>query len=146
MGGETNMKEKELSKLSTKAIEEVQKIRHGFQMGSRVGVTQLGRSTQWREDLDRLAAMEVVDRNETKAILLKPELYEAMVEYMAVLERKKEELEVELETAEVEQLYGHRLERKESDFVMGGKEAAEDAVALFLSNPEKFRSPLDDDK
>lgn len=140
------MKEKEMSELSAKALEEVQKIRHGFQMGSRVGVTQLGRSTQWREDLDRLAAMEVVDRNETKAILLKPEVYQAMVEYMAVLERKKEELEVEIETAEVEQLYGYRLNRTESEFVMGGKEAAQDAVSLFLSNPEKFRSSLDDDK
>ncbi|MEQ2468318.1 hypothetical protein [Niallia hominis] len=140
------MKEKEMSELSAKAIEEVQKIRHGFQMGSRVGVTQLGRSTQWREDLDRLAAMEVVDRNETKAILLKPEVYQAMIEYMSLLERKKEELEVEIETAEVEQLYGYRLKRKEAEYVRGGKEAAEDAVTLFLSNPEKFRSPLDDDK
>ena len=33
MGGEINMKEKEMSKLSAKAIEQVQKIRHGFQMG-----------------------------------------------------------------------------------------------------------------
>ncbi|MCE4052084.1 hypothetical protein [Bacillus sp. Au-Bac7] len=140
------MKEKEMSKLSAKAIEEVQKIRHGFQMGSRVGVTQLGRSTQWREDLDRLSAMEVVDRNETKAILLKPEVYEAMVTYMEVLEKTQAELEAELETAEVEALYGHRLHRKESDFVMGGKESAQDAVALFLSNPEKFKAPLDGDK
>jgi len=28
---------------------------------------------------------------------------------------------------------------------MSGKEAVEDAVALFLSNPEKFRSPRNDD-
>lgn len=140
------MKEKEMSKLSAKAIEEVQKVRHGFQMGSRVGVTQLGRSTQWREDLDRLSAMEVVDRNETKAILLKPEVYEAMVNYMEVLEKNQAELEAELETAEVEALYGHRLHHKESDFVMGGKESAQDAVALFLSNPEKFKAPLDGDK
>jgi len=43
-------------------------------------------------------------------------------------------------------LHIHRLEHKESDFVMRGKEAAEDAVALFLSNPEKFRSPRNGDK
>ena len=74
------MKDKEMSKLSAETIKEVQRIRHGFQMGSRVGVTQLGRSTQWREDLARVAAMEVVERNETRAVLLKPEVFQAMLD------------------------------------------------------------------
>ncbi|XZF75343.1 hypothetical protein ACSBO6_17315 [Bacillus sp. AL-1R] len=30
----------------------IEKIRRGFEMGSRIGVTQLGRSTKWRQDLE----------------------------------------------------------------------------------------------
>ncbi|WP_180232993.1 hypothetical protein [Bacillus sp. AFS055030] len=47
----------------------IEKIRRGFNMGSRIGVTQLGRSTKWRQDLENHAVLEILDRNQTAGIL-----------------------------------------------------------------------------
>lgn len=95
------MRQKGLINMTAKMIEEVEKIRRGFELGSRVGVTQLGRSTKWRDDLERLAAMEVVDRNQTAAILLKPDTFKALMAYL-------DQVDEELEQAQVEALFASR--------------------------------------
>lgn len=138
------MKDKEMSKMTAEAkIKEVEQVRHGFQMGSRVGVTELGRSTHWRDVLTRVAAMEVVERNATKAVLLKPETFQAILDYLNDIESQKEELEAEIETMEVDRIYGHRLQTTE--FTPSGEDAAKSAIELFRANKEKYRAKLDGD-
>lgn len=131
------MKQKGMSELTTQMIEDVEKIRKGFEMGSRVGVTQLGRSTQWREDLDRLIAMEVVDRNQTAAVIMKPEAFTALMTYIDSMDK-------ELEQAQVEALFGHR--KHTTEYLDGGsEELATKAIASFRKRKDQFREILDGD-
>lgn len=81
--------------------EQIEQLRRGFELGSRVTVTQLGRSTAWRKVLAHKPALEVVDRNRTAAVLLNPEAYTALLQYV-------DHLEAELEQAQVEALFAHR--------------------------------------
>lgn len=87
--------------MSVEMIEAVEKVRNGFGMGSRVSVTALGRSANWRKDLNENLAMEVVDRNVTTAVLLKPEVYQAIM-------GRLEQLEIELEQSQIEALFQSR--------------------------------------
>lgn len=87
--------------MSVEMIEAVEKVRKGFGMGSRVSVTALGRSANWRKDLNENLAMEVVDRNVTTAVLLKPEVYQAIM-------GRLEQLEIELEQSQIEALFQSR--------------------------------------
>lgn len=95
------MKQKGLNKMTAKMLEDVEKIRKGFDLGSRIGVTQLSRSTQWRDDLERFVALEVVDRKQTAAVLLKPEAFKALMAYL-------DQVDQELEQAQVDALFAHR--------------------------------------
>lgn len=81
--------------MNIEMLESVEKVRNGFELGSRVGVTQLGRSTKWREDLERLSAMEVVDRNQTAAVLLSPETFKALLTYLEQVDKEREQMQVE---------------------------------------------------
>lgn len=87
--------------MEQQSLEQIERIRNGFALGSRVSVTQLGRSTKWREELEQMTALEVVDRNQTAAVLIKPEAYIAMLNYI-------NEMEVELEQAQVHALFARR--------------------------------------
>lgn len=87
--------------MSVEMIEAVEKVRNGFEMGSRVSVTALGRSANWRNDLSHNLAMEVVDRNVTTAVLLKPAVYQAIM-------ARLEQLEIELEQSQIEALFQSR--------------------------------------
>jgi len=130
------MKEKGLNKMTLQTIAEVEKIRHGFEMGSQVGVTSLGRSTKWREDLERLAAMQIVDRNQTTAILLKPESFQALMTYLDQVDEK-------LEQAQVEALFDHRRDTTE---FLSGEELATKAKESFRARKQQLRGFLDGDK
>ncbi|MFY4775198.1 hypothetical protein [Metabacillus sp. RGM 3146] len=92
-----------MGELTAKMLEEIEKIRNGFELGCRVGVTKLSRSTQWRDDLEKFSAMEVVDRNQTAAILMKPDLFRVM-EYIY-------QMDAELEQAQIESLFEQRREQ-----------------------------------
>lgn len=61
-----------------------------YQIGNHVTVTQLSRSTQWRNKLEHREIMEVLDRTETIAILLHPDVYENLCKYIKELEQKME--------------------------------------------------------
>lgn len=116
------------------ALEQVERIRNGFALGSRVSVTQLGRSTKWRDALDEVTALEVVDRNQTAAVLIKPEAYTAMLNYI-------DQIEEELEHAQVESLFARREN-------MNNWASGEELNAKGLESLEKrkadLRSLLDD--
>ncbi|MBP1970329.1 exonuclease VII small subunit [Virgibacillus natechei] len=130
------MKQKGLNKMTNQMLKDVEKIRRGFELGSRVGVTQLGRSTQWRDDLERLTAMEVVDRNQTAAVLLKPESFKALMTYL-------DQVEQELEQEQVEAIFAYR---KDSNDWSSGEDLATKAKASLEERQRYIRGLLDDDR
>ncbi|WP_019415070.1 hypothetical protein [Paenisporosarcina sp. TG20] len=130
------MKERGMNKMTLQTIAEVEKIRRGFEMGSQVGVTSLGRSTKWREDLERLGAMQIVDRNQTTAILLKPESFQGLMTYLDQVDEK-------LEQAQIEVLFNYR---KDTTDFLSGNELATKAKESFRARKEQLRGFLDGDK
>jgi len=127
------MKDKEVKKpMTTQTVEDVEKIRRGFDMESRIGITQLGRSREWRKHLEDHAALEVLDRNQTAGILLSPEIFKSLLAYL-------DNVDQELEQAQVEQLYGNR---KEMDWA-SGEDLATKAKMSFESRQDHIRKFLD---
>lgn len=127
---------KGLSDLMTRQIlEQVESIRGGFNLGSRISVTELGRSTKWREALNRMFAIEVVDRNRTAAVLLKPEVYTAILQYL-------DQIETELEHARVDALFAQRehLNRWAS-----GEDLESKALASLEERQDSIRGLLNGD-
>lgn len=84
--------------------EAVEVLRHGFALRDQVSLSEL-RSARWREHLARVRKLRVMDRNEPVAVLVSPELWEALEGLAEHLER----LEEKLEESELEALWGHRL-------------------------------------
>ena len=121
--------------MSIEMREDVEKIRRGFEAGSRVGVTQLGRSTQWRSDLERLSVLEILDRNQTAGILLSPTMYNSLLEYLDHVDKA-------LEQAQVEQLFEHRKEMHWSS----GEDLATKAKGNLKARQEHIRGLLDGDQ
>jgi hypothetical protein len=121
--------------MSIEMLENVEKIRRGFEVGSRVGVSQLGRSTQWRSDLERLSALEVLDRNQTAGILLSPSVYKSLLEYLDNMDKA-------LEQAQVEQLFDYRKEMHWTS----GEDLATKAKTSLKARQEHIRGLLDGDQ
>lgn len=122
--------------MTSQSIKDVEKIRGGFELDSRVGVTQLGRSTKWREELERLGALEVVDRNQTAAILIKPEVYIALMAYL-------DQVDEELEQAQVEAIFGNR---KHLNDWSSGEDLSAKAKDGLQEKEKHIRGLLDGDK
>ncbi|MCL6563946.1 MAG: hypothetical protein K6U87_13160 [Firmicutes bacterium] len=116
-----------------RADERVDQIRHGFDLDSRVTVTQLGRSTAWRKALSHKLALEVVDRNRTAAVLLQPEAYTALLEYL-------DHLEAELEQAQVEALFARRESLQQW---LTGDALEQSALTRLAQRRERIRELLD---
>lgn len=64
----------------------VDKVRGGFALGSHISVTQISRSTKWRQILKEKHVLEVLDRTKTTAVLMDPDVFLALMQYMAELE------------------------------------------------------------
>lgn len=126
---------KKVMKMTIEMLENVEKIRRGFEVGSRVGVSQLGRSTQWRSDLERLSALEILDRNQTAGILLSPSVYKSLLEYL-------DNIDTVLEQAQVEQLFE---QRKEIHWT-SGEDLATKAKASLKEREKHIRGVLDGDQ
>ncbi|RTE09100.1 hypothetical protein [Paenibacillus whitsoniae] len=119
--------------MSKETLATVEKVRGGFQLDSQIPVTQLARSTAWKGSLAKFSMLQILDRNQTAAIVLTPEAFRAVLTYI-------DEIEEELESAQVEMLLKARegMENWES-----GEELARKAKQSFLERQELLRGLLD---
>ncbi|MGG1519449.1 hypothetical protein ABE504_28880 [Paenibacillus oryzisoli] len=122
--------------MSKEMLATVEKVRGGFQLGSQIPVTQLARSTAWKDSLAKFSMLQILDRNQTAAVVLTPEAFRAVLTYI-------DEIEEELESAQVEMLLKARegMENWES-----GEELARKAKESFLERQELLRGVLDGDQ
>lgn len=130
------MEEKRLNELTQEILDKVEQIRSGFKMGSRVGVTALGRSTQWCEELEKLSAMEVTDRDQTAAILLSPDAFKAILTYLDQVDREREQLQLEV-------LFEARKDMNDWD---SGDSLAAKTLQILDEREDQIRGLLDDHK
>lgn len=116
-------------KAEVELVKKIEKVRNGFEMGTNVGLTKLGRSTEWRQKLEELGAFQVLDRDKTIGILLEPEIFKAMLDYMKVTE-------AELEQASFDALYERR---KNTTEFSSGAELGSEALAIFAKRKKEVR-------
>lgn len=76
-------------------LKDVDTVLGGFELGSHIGITDLQRKTSWRKDFDETKMMEILDRNEPFAVMLKPEVFQALRKYVRELEEQIEELQLD---------------------------------------------------
>ena len=81
------------------------RISRGVELGSHIGITDLQRSTDWRQRFAVSKMVEILDRNQPFAVMLKPEIFDAIRQYIAVLEEQ-------LETLQVDALFAQRPEAR----------------------------------
>lgn len=99
----------------------------------RIGVSELARSKEWRDELDSDGCLEVVDRTETVGYVMDASYANALASYIDDLER-------ELEQAHVRELF--ELRRQASQPLSGAGLAAA-ALAEFDQNEPAIREFLD---
>lgn len=79
----------------SQALQDVQTVLSGFQIGSHIGITEMQRKTEWREAFNKEKMVEILDRNETFGVLLKPEIFRSLQTYIEQLEHQVEQLQLE---------------------------------------------------
>ncbi|WP_164667623.1 hypothetical protein [Virgibacillus doumboii] len=121
--------------MSNQMLQTVGKVRGGFQIDGYLNVTQLSRSTEWKETLKKMDSMQVLDRNKTAAILLSKDAYIAVMDYIDALEE-------ELDNAHISTLMS---ERKEMDNWSEGDDLAEKGKNSFRKRANYLQQLLDDE-
>lgn len=126
-------RKKELKDMTTEMLERVEKAKD-FKLNNRISLTNLARSSQWKDDLKNNMIMEVVDRTDTVGVLLSPEMYMAISKYI-------DELEEQLENTQIELLFKSREHLTET---ASGKELKEKTSELFEDRLKYLRGITND--
>lgn len=123
--------------MATDLLKDVDVVLGGFELGSHIGITDLQRSTDWRQRFAASKMVEILDRNQPFAVMLKPEIFDAVRKYIAVLERQLEELQVEV-------LFTQRTEERMNWTT--GDDLKQKAQESFRYRKELIRGLLDGDQ
>ena len=117
-------------------LHKIQKVRQDSEIEVRVELPKFDRSTEWRKELENLGALQVVDREKTIGVLLEPEIFQALLEYLNLVE---DELE---ETA----LDSILKQRKDGTDFLSGEELTTAALKIFEERQKEIRRFLDDNQ
>lgn len=90
------MQRKEKVHIATDLLKKIDVVRDGFKLGSHIGLTDLQRRTDWHERFIASKMFEILERNQPFAVMLKPEIFDALRKYITVLEQQLEELQIEI--------------------------------------------------
>ena len=131
------LERKARAKMAIDLLKDVDAFLGGFELGSHVGITDLQRKTDWRQGFAASKMVEVLDRNQPFAVMLKPELFDAVRKYIAVLERQLEELQIEA-------LFTQRSEERMNWTT--GDDLKQKAKESFRDRKELIRGLLDGDQ
>ncbi|WP_033544191.1 hypothetical protein [Planococcus sp. CAU13] len=115
-------------------LHKIQKVRQDSEIEVRVELPKFDRSTEWREELENLGALQIIDRGETIGVLLEPEIFQAFLEYLNLVEH---ELEEAVLAAILEQ-------RKDDTNFLSGEELTTAALKIFEERKKEIRRFLDD--
>lgn len=130
------MNGKGMVEMSSHTLRTVEKVRNGFDMDSHINITQLSRSTAWRDQLKKFESMQILDRNQTAAIILTPDAFRAILQYM-------DSVESELEKAQLELLLQARDQMNHWET---GEELSRKAKESFLARQDHLRGLLNGDQ
>lgn len=109
----------------------------GFELGSHIGITDLQRKTDWRQGFTASKMVEILDRNHPFAVMLTPELFDAVRKYIAILEQQLESLQIEV-------LFSHRADERMNWTT--GDDLKQKAQESFRDRKALIRGLLDGDK
>ena len=78
-----------------RVLEKMEALQKASVPHSRISLTELARSTKWRDRLSEQGVLEIMDRTETAAFLLSPEDMDKLLNTVAELEERIEQAETE---------------------------------------------------
>ena len=119
-----------------KALEDVQMVLGGLEIGLHIGLTEMQREKEWRKEFNKKRVMEVLERNETFGLLIKPDLFRSLQTYIEHLEQQVEQLQLEA-------LFARREDKMDW---MTGEDLNQKAKESFHARKDLIRGLLNDYK
>ena len=102
----------------------------------RIGVSEFARSKVWRDQLPQMGCFEVVDRNGVIGYMMD-------TDYALALNDKINELERQVEQAQIDAMFKARADRVD---VKSGEDLKQEALAYFDENADALMGIIDDDQ
>lgn len=138
MQGVANMRKKQEAvaalKKKLELLHKIQKVRQDSEIEAQVGLSELNRSTEWRKKLENFGALQAVDQGKTIGVLLEPEIFQALLEYLNIVEDELEEV-----------ILGAILDhRKNETGFLSGEELTTAALKILRERQKEIRKFLDD--
>jgi len=115
-------------------LHKIQKVRQNSETEAHVGLSEFNCSTEWHKDLENLGSLQIVDQEKTIGVLLEPEIFQALLEYLNLIEDELEETTLD---AILEQRKG------EADF-LSGEELTTATLKILEERQKEIRRFLDD--
>ena len=90
--------------MTIEELDRIHAIRNSVQSHQRLGLTDLSRSRQWRDDLLTYDIMEIIDRTDTTGYLVSVNGMQALLDAITRLEEELEQIQIDALFASREQL------------------------------------------
>ncbi|WP_394120456.1 hypothetical protein [Planococcus donghaensis] len=117
-------------------LHKIENVRQESEIKVNVELSKFERSTEWRKKLENLGSLQVVDQGKTIGVLLESEIFQALLEYLNIVE---DELEETVLAAILEQ-------RKDDTNFLSGEELTTAALEIFDEKQQEIRRFLDDNQ
>jgi len=81
--------------MTTEELDRVHTIRNSVQPYHRLGLTDLARTRQWRDDLLAYDIIEIIDRSDTTGYLISVKGLQALLDAITSLEEELEQIQID---------------------------------------------------
>ena len=120
-------------KQKLKLLKKIEKVQSGFKSSSYIELTKFHNSSNWKQTLEDVGALQVLEHKKTVGILLEPEIFDVILEYLDLIDK---EMELASFAAMVET-------RKGATGFLSGEKLTKEALELFEEHKQEIQKYLD---
>lgn len=118
-----------------KLLKKIEKVQSGFESNSYIELTKFHNSSNWQHTLEKVGALQVLENKKKVGIILEPETFDALVEYLNLIDK---EMELTSFAAMVERSKG-------TTGYLSGEKLTKEALEIFDEHKEDIRKFLDNE-
>lgn len=122
-------------KQKLKLLKKIEKIQSGFKSSTYIELSKLHNSSNLHQTLAKVGALQVLEHKKTVGILLEPETFDALLEYLDLIDK---EMELASFAAMIET-------RKGTTGFLSGEKLTKETLELFEEHKKDIRKFLDDE-
>ena len=122
-------------KQKLKILKKIEKVQSGCKSSSFIELFKLQNPSNWKQTLEDVGALQVLEHEETVGILLEPEIIDAILKYLDLIGK---EMELSSFAAMIES-------RKGTTGFLSGEKLTKETLELFEEHKKDIRKFLDDE-